>query len=32
MSLLEQSSEAAVQQLYEWRKFTLTQLRLEKEI
>lgn len=32
MSLLEQSSEAAVQQLYEWRQFTLTQLRLEKEI
>ncbi|GIV05729.1 MAG: hypothetical protein KatS3mg016_1304 [Fimbriimonadales bacterium] len=32
MSLLEQSSEAAVQQLYEWHQFTLTQLRLEKEI
>ena len=32
MSLLARSSEAAVQQLHEWRKFTLTQLGLKKEI
>jgi len=31
-SLLEQSPEAAIQQLHEWRKWTLTKLRLEKEI
>lgn len=31
-SLLEQSPEAAVGQLHEWRNWTLTKLRLEKEI
>jgi len=31
-SLLEQSPEAAIQQLHEWRNWTLTKLRLEKEI
>ena len=32
MSLLAQSPEAATQQLHEWRNWTLTKLRLEKEI
>jgi len=32
MSLLAQSPEAATEQLHEWRNWTLTKLRLEKEI